>query len=129
MDAGDQEEGERPLCPSSGVLWAEKHQPTRKSTPAEREGSLRLVKQRRRRNQGQTPTTLDRYAKVGCRKTKRPSNQVTPKLYTPAKDKSILKLNSAETLIWMQEESNVSNQQEGDQVWSNGEGPSFYRKD
>ena len=37
MDAGDREEGERPLRPSSGVLWAEKHQPTRKSTPTEEE--------------------------------------------------------------------------------------------
>ena len=53
MDAGDQEEGERQLHPSSRRLWAEKHQPTRKSTPAEREGSLKLVKQRERRNQGQ----------------------------------------------------------------------------
>ena len=35
----------------------------------------------------------------------------------PAKDKSIPKLKIAETLIWTQEESNVSNQQESDQVF------------
>ena len=34
MDAGDREEGERPLRASSGVLWAERIQPTRKSIPA-----------------------------------------------------------------------------------------------
>ena len=66
MDAGDWEEGERPLRPSFGVLWAEIHQPTKKSTPVEKE-KVRSSSSSRggTKTKVKTPTTLDRYARLG----------------------------------------------------------------
>ena len=51
MDAGDKEEGERPLRPSYGVLWAEIHQPTRSRHLQER----RKFTQVRQAEEGQEP--------------------------------------------------------------------------
>ena len=66
MDAGDQKEEEKPLRPSSGMLWAEIHQPNKKSIPAEKE-KVRPRSSNRggTRNKAKTPTTLDGYARMG----------------------------------------------------------------
>ena len=66
MDVEDQEEGERPLHPSSGVLWAEIHQPNKKTIPAEKE-KVRPRSSNRggTRTKAKTPTALDGYARLG----------------------------------------------------------------
>ena len=66
MDAGDWEEWKRKLRPSSGVLWAEINQPTRKLILAEKEKVRpRSSNREGTRTKVKTPMTKDGYARLG----------------------------------------------------------------
>ena len=116
MDAGDREEGKRPLHPSSGVLWAEIHQPTKKSTPEKR----RKFAQVRQAEEGREPRPkpqrhwidMDRWVKED-QTTINPSyaqeDTYKGQIDTQAQECRNPNLDARE--------SNVSNQQESDQVF------------
>ena len=118
IDAGDQEEWKRQLRPSYGVLWAEIDPTTRKSILAKK-GKVRprLSNRGGTRTKVKTPTKLNGYARLGEGRPNDHQSKLRPTSRHLQETNRYTKLKSAETLIWTQEESNVSNQQESDQVF------------
>ena len=117
MDAGDREEGERPLRPSSGVLWAKIHQPNKKSILAEKEKVRpRSSNREGTRTKAKTPTTLDGYARLGEGRPNDHQSNLRPN------SRHLQRTNRYPTQECRNpnldaRESNVSNQQESDQVF------------